>query len=218
MKKLTQTFKIILIAVFTAILVSCASTYDYTGFRESRPRSILVMPPANQSLEIAAPMTYLSTSVYPLAESGYYVIPVAISEEMFRQNGVTVAEEAHAIPFDKLHDIFGADAALYITVTRFGVSYRLTSSVTEAEANVRLVDLKTGTEIWSGKARAEDSSGAVRASGLAGLLLSTAINQAVNVLSDKSHDVGRTANYRMLTAGSTDGMLYGPYHPKFGTD
>ena len=209
----------ILIISSIIIINSCATPFDYTAFKESRPRSILVMPVANRSMDVMAPATYLSTSVYPLAESGYYVIPVALSEEMFKQNGYMVADEAHTIEYEKLYEIFHADAALYIVVTKFGISYRITASVAEAEANVRLIDLRTGLEIWSGSAYAYDNSGATSSSGsLAGMLISAAVNQAVNVLSNKAHEVGRKANRQMLTAGYQNGILYGPYHPKYGTD
>ncbi|MDR2189319.1 MAG: DUF799 domain-containing protein [Azonexus sp.] len=202
------------------LLHACAAPVaqrDYTAFRESRPRSILVLPPVNQSPEIKAPTSFLATATVPLAESGYYIIPVTLSEESFKQNGVTVAEEAHAIALDKLREVFGADAALYITITRFGTSYRLIDSVVEAAASAKLIDLKTGQELWSGQTAVvlgNNNSGG----GLVGALLSAIVNQIVNTVSDKSHDVARMANYRLLSAGSSNAILFGPYHPQFGTD
>jgi len=202
------------------LLCACAAPVtqiDTTAFRESRPRSILVMPPINQSPDVKAPMTFLATSTIPLAESGYYVIPVALSEETFKQNGVTVAEEAQAIELGKLREIFGADAALYITITRFGTSYRLISSVVEAAASAKLVDLRTSRELWSGQAfvtLGNNNSGG----GLIGALVSAVINQIANTITDKSHDAGRIANYQMLSAGHQNSILFGPYHPRYETD
>jgi len=202
------------------LLGACAAPMaqiDYTAFRENRPRSILVLPPVNQSPEIKATATFLATSIIPLAESGYYVIPVTLSEETFKQNGVTVAEEAHAIELGKLREIFGADAALYITVTRFGTSYRVLDSVTEAAATAKLVDLRTARELWSGQASValgNNNSGG----GLIGALVTAAIKQIADTVAEKSHDAGRIANYRMLSAGGNNRILFGPYHPKFGTD
>jgi hypothetical protein len=210
-------------AVMLSALLLCAcatqtAQRDYTAFRESRPRSILVMPPINQSPEVKATASFLATSTAPLAESGYYVIPVALSEETFKQNGVTVAEEAHAIELGKLREIFGADAALYITVTRFGVSYRLINSVVEATASARLVDLRTGLELWSGGAVVVLGNNNNSGGGLIGALVSAVVNQIVNTVSDKSHNAARMANYQMLSAGRQDKLLFGPYHPRFGTD
>jgi hypothetical protein len=203
------------------LLCACAATpvaqTDYTAFRESRPRSILVMPPINQSPEIGATASFLATSTVPLAESGYYVIPVTLSEETFKQNGVNVAEEAHAIELGKLREIFGADAALYIKITRFGVSYRVLNSVVEAAASAKLIDLRSGQELWSGKANVVQGSNS-GGGGLIGALVGAVINQVVNTLSDKAHDASRMANYQMFFAGYQNSILFGPYHPKFGTD
>jgi hypothetical protein len=202
------------------LLCACAAPVaqrDDTAFRDSRPRSILVMPPINQSPDVKATASFLATSTVPLAESGYYVIPVTLSQETFKQNGVTVAEEAHAIELDKLRDIFGADAALYITIVRYGTSYRVLSSVVEAAAIARLVDLKTGQELWAGRA-AVQLGGNSGGGGLVGALVSAVVNQIVNTVADRAHDAARAADYQMLSAGHQNGILFGPYHPRFGTD
>ncbi|MDR2208428.1 MAG: DUF799 domain-containing protein [Azoarcus sp.] len=202
------------------LLCACATPVaqmDYTAFRENRPRSILVLPPINQSPEVEATASFFATSTAPLAESGYYVIPVTLADEAFKQNGVTVAEEAHAIELGKLREIFGADAALYVTVTRFGTSYRILSSVVEATASAKLIDLRSGQELWSGQAVVvinNNNSGG----GLVGALVGAIVNQIVNTVSDRSHDAARMANYQMLSAGRRNSILFGPYHPMSGTD
>ena len=207
------------IVVLTAFLVLACTSFDYTAFKESRPRSILVMPPVNESVDIEAPATYISSSTLPLAESGYYVIPVVLSDTMFKENGIIAPEEAWAIDYSRLHEIYGADAALYITITRFGAQFMIIDSSVRAEAFARLVDLRTGVEIWSGKAFAEGSNN-VRSGGggLLGMLITATVNQAINSLSDKSHQVGRTATRTLLSADSRNGILYGPYHSKYMTD
>jgi hypothetical protein len=218
----SRAYRIVKILAATGIvllLFSCASTYDYTAYKESRPRSILVMPPVNLSPEVDGPAAYLATSAWPLAESGYYVIPVTLSDLLFKQNGVTVAEEAQAIDYRKLHEIFGADSAMYIKITNYGTRFILVNSVVEAEAEARLIDLRTGQELWSGTAKAEYSGGASTSGlGLLGAIATAAVNQAVNTITDKAYDVGKQANHRMLSAGRTNGILYGPYHPKYQTD
>jgi len=191
---------------------------DYTAFRDSRPRSILVMPPINISPDEKAATSFLATSTAPLAEAGYYVIPVTLSEETFRQNGMTVAEEAQNIDLGKLRQIFGADAALYMTVDRFGSSYRLIDSVVEAGASAKLIDIRTGQELWHGRTLVVHSSNQNNSGGLIGALVSAIIHQIANSLSDKSHQVAGMANYQLLSAGHWDSILYGPYHPKSGTD
>ena len=182
------------------------------------PRSILVMPPVNLSPDVKAPLTFLATSMFPLAESGYYVIPVALSDETFKQNGVTVAEEANTITHNRLREIFGADAALYITVTGFGVRYNLINSIVEARASARLVDLRNGRELWSGQASSVSGEADAFSHGFEGIvvsLLSAAVNQVVNTLADTSFTVGAQANRQLLSAGQKNGIPYGPRHPRF---
>jgi hypothetical protein len=197
---------------------------DYPAFRESSPLSILVMPPVNLSPDIKAPATFLATSTVPLAESGYYVIPVALSNETFKQNGMIVAEEAHSIDINRLREIFGADAALYITITRFGSRYQVINSALEAEASARLVDLRNGQELWSGYASITDNSinslGSIDSGeALFAALVGAAVSQIVNTVSDSSFYLGRRANYEMLSAGERRStLLYGQYHPRYGED
>jgi hypothetical protein len=190
---------------------------SYAVSGEGRPRSILVMPPVNNSPDIMAPTAFLATSTWPLAESGYYVIPVSLSSRMFRENGVTVAEDAHAIAPSRLREIFGADSALYITITRYGVRYVGIASVVEAAASARLIDLRNGLELWSGRVALSESSNNGRGNFL-DMLISAAFDQIANVLSDKAYDVGKKANHQMLSAGQKKGLFYGPYHSKYGTD
>ena len=201
------------------LLYACSSS---PGSREQinypkHPRSILVMPPVNRSVDIDAPLTFLATSAYPLSESGYYVLPVALTNETFRENGMAIAEEAHAIPHGRLHEIFGADAALYITINQYGAIYYVVTSAVVASASARLVDLRSGEELWAGRVQVADSSSPSTA-GLIGTLVEAVVNQVVNTLANRAFDVGRSANRQLLFAGGKDSILYGPYHPLFGSN
>ena len=88
----------------TTVLAGCqtaAPTRDYTAFVRAAPRSILVVPPLNKSTDLNASYGFLSTVTQPLAEHGYYVFPVAVVDEMFRQNGLPTAAEIHAVAMDR---------------------------------------------------------------------------------------------------------------------
>jgi len=207
------------------VVVSKIGNPEYDAFRENRPVSILVLPPLNNSLDVDAPNVILASSVKPLAESGYYVIPVALSMQMFAQNGIQTAFDAHAVPHRMLREIFGADAALYITITRFGSSFQLLRSVVQVEASARLVDLRSGQELWKGNIYYEEepSKTNINAGGGFGLQLLAAIGSAIidqvsNDLSNASYDVGSSAMNTFLTAERSNGILFGPYNPNYETD
>ncbi|CNC03145.1 putative lipoprotein [Yersinia frederiksenii] len=209
-------------AVMMALLLTgCAKPVqqqDYSAFKQSKPKSILVLLPQNQSPEVAASHGMLSQVTYPLAEAGYYVLPVAVVEETFKQNGMTNAGDIHAVSPAKLHKIFGADAVLYITVVQYGTSYQVITSDTRVTANAKLVDLRTGKLLWSGSATASSNEGDNSSGGVIDMLVQAAVTQISNTLTDHSHDIAGVTSTRMLTAGTPNGILYGPRSPNYGKD
>jgi len=221
-------FKVVFITAFAAsafLFVSCGTTSktgnsDYDAFRESRPLSILVLPPLNNSVEVDAPNVIQACATLPLSEAGYYVFPVAVTQQMFKQNGIQTAADAHAVSHRRLREIFGADAALYMTITKFGAQFQVLRSVVEAEVSATLVDLKTGKELWKGtvKHQEEPSKTSIQGAGLLGVVVGAVVDQAANTLSNSSYNTGRNAAAILLTADSSKGVLYGPYNPKYETD
>ena len=204
-----------------ALLGGCAApkTVDYTAYKQARPKSILVLPPLNESPEVQASYSLVSQVTYPLAEAGYYVLPIALVDETFRQNGLTTANDIQGVAPAKLHDIFGADAALYITVSEYGTRYMVISSETAVTASAKLVDLKTGTTLWTGSARASSEEGGNNSGGgLIGALITAAVKQIVNSSTDAGFPIAGVASNRLLSAGHPAGLLYGPRSPKYGTD
>jgi hypothetical protein len=207
--------------VFT-LLAACAQPVkhaDYTAFKNSRPHSILVLPPENETTDVQATNSMLSQMTMPLAEAGYYVVPVAVMDETFRQNGLTVAADIQATSPAKLREIFGADAVLYSKISQFGTVYRVLDSATVVTASAKLVDLKTGDVLWQGSASANSNEGNnYGGGGLIGMLVIAAVKQIANSVADKSHDIAGVTSYRLLHAGPPNGLLYGPRSPKSGTD
>ncbi|MGY2292725.1 DUF799 domain-containing protein [Pseudomonas sp. SDO528_S397] len=203
-----------------ALLGGCAApkTVDYTAYKQARPKSILVMPPINQSPEVQASYSLVSQVTLPLAEAGYYVMPIALVDETFRQNGLTTPTDIQAVPTAKLHDIFGADAGLYITVTEYGTQYKLIASDTAVTATAKLVDLRTGTTLWTGAARASSEEGRSNSGGLIGALITAAVKQIINSSTDAAYPIAGITSSRLLSAGQKTGLLYGPRSPKYGTD
>ncbi|MGN4936204.1 DUF799 domain-containing protein [Aeromonas rivipollensis] len=204
----------------TLLLSGCAKGpgYDYGNFKESRPTSILVLPPVNHSPDIKAGASLQSQITYPLAESGYYVLPVAVTNETFRQNGVTEPTDIHALPIKKLHEIYGADTALYLDIKDYGTSYLVISSETVVTASARLVDLRTGKLLWEGSASASSAEQQSNSGGgLIGMLVVAVVNQIANTITDKSHEIAGITSVRLLSADMPNGILHGPYSPKSQT-
>jgi hypothetical protein len=216
-KKFLKLAAVLAPAVFA---VGCAThkaqPYDYRAFEASNPHSILVLPPLNNSPEVGATESVYSTVTYPLAEAGYYVMPVSLVNETFKQNGLTTAADIQAVAPEKLREIFGADAALYITVDKYGSSYNVLSSVTMVSATAKLVDLKTKALLWDGKASVVDNGNqGNNGGGLVGMLVQAAVTQIVNSSTNRSHEVAAQTNALMLSAGGPRSILYGPRSPNY---
>lgn len=200
----------------TALLLGgCQTTkpYDYTNFREHPPRSILVLPPLNESTVVEGTYSYLSTVTQPLAERGYYVFPVAVVDQFLKANGMPTPGEMHQVPLRKVAEITGADAVMFLTIKQYGSKFKLVASVTTVEVVARLVDTRTGILIWEGKGLAQQNSSGSTGSFL-GNLIANALLQAINNKKDEAHTVGRLANNNMFLPENT-GLPYGPYSPKY---
>ena len=202
-------------ALLSGGCVNPPKAYDYTAFRQARPATLLVLPPLNESTDVKATAGVWSHATLPLAEAGYYVLPVALVDETFRQNGVTVAQDAHAIAHEKLRDYFGADAALYLRVTRYGTSYAVVASETRVEVHARLVDLRSGQLLWDGRAFAT-SANQQSQGGLAALLIGALVNQIVGTATDAAYNYAGVATTRLLGAPRFNGVLPGPRSPDYG--
>ncbi len=218
---MTQRFlKLFTAAGLVMLMAGCAAptkNVDYSAFKASKPRSIVVLPPLNKSLEVGATYGMLSQVTVPLAEAGYYVLPVTLVNETFQQNGLTVASDIHDVPVAKLRDIFSADAALYITITQYGTKYMVFDSVSTVAANARLVDLRSGQTLWTGQASASSNEGNNNSGGLVSMLLTAVVKQIINSSTDRSYGIAGTTSFRLLSA-QPGGILYGPRSPSYGTD
>jgi hypothetical protein len=212
-----RSFAYIGLALVLAFLTGCAAPKDYTAFRQHAPRSVLVLPPLNESLDMKATYGVLSTVTRPLSEMGYYVFPVAVIDQFLKENGLPTAGEMHQIPLNKIHDIIGADAVLYMSVEEYGTKYSILDSSTIVRLNARLVDVQTGNLLWNGHVDVRVSSSQNSGGGLVGMLVSATVNQVVASSTDQAHGVAAQANTQLLTTRGA-GLLYGPYNQKFGTD
>ena len=202
-----------------AMLCSCASNkpYDYSNFRAHPPRSIVVLPPINESTDVRGTYGYLSTATRPIAEKGFYVFPVAEVDEMMKENGLPTAGEMQQVSPAKLREIIGADAVLYITLKQYGTKYELISSTTYVTANAKLVDTASGVTIWDGKVDVAQNSGASSSGNpiadLVADLVVAAVNQVIASSADHAHDVSHLANAQLFM-DKDKGLLSGPYVPQ----
>ena len=176
-----------------------------------------MLPPVNESPDINATTSFLAQATLPLAESGYYVVPVGVMMEAFRQNGLTLPNEIQDVAPGKLREIFGSDAALYIRITKYGTQFTVLNSVVQVAASAKLVDLRSGQTLWTGSAFATNQNNN-NSGGLIGALVGAVVKQIVNSTTDAAHPVAGLAANQLLRARPNGGILFGPRSPRYGQD
>ncbi|MEO8445100.1 MAG: GNA1162 family protein [Gammaproteobacteria bacterium] len=203
------------LVVLALALTGCVTSqpYDYSAYRLHPPRSILVVPPLNESTTVEGTYGYLSTVSRPLAELGYYVFPVAVVDQFFKENGLPTAGEMHQVPLNKLVELTGADAVLFPTLIEYGSKFQLVSTTAIVRVKASLVDTRTGTLLWEGTGMAQQGSNG--SGSLLADLVAAAVTQAINTGTDAAHNVSRAANANLFYAPGR-GLPYGPYSPKSG--
>ena len=218
MKNSLKFIAVALLAIFfTGCSVKEPEPYDYSAFLQKKPHSILVLMPTNDSTDVTGSAAVLANAVAPLSEVGYYVFPVALVNDTFKQNGITEPSEIAAVPLNKLDKIFHADSVLYINIKDYGTSYAVISSSTKVVLEAKLIDIKSGAKLWEGTATAiEDSSSGQ--SSLLGMLVSAVISQVANTISDKSYDLAAMADAYLFSSNCHNCILYGPYSTHYGKD
>lgn len=202
--------KFLLFAALAFILGACESTEQHRRYAPEvePPLSILILPPINNSNDQRATYSYLSTVSEPISEAGYYVLPVAVIDAYLKANGVPNPYEMHQVSLEKLHEILGMDAVLYITIDRYGQEYSVLSSTTVVSAHAELVLVENGQKIWNGEASARRSSDS--GNSLTESLINAVITQVVKANKDHAYPLTREANWKMLRGykGLPDGPRY----------
>jgi hypothetical protein len=181
---------------------------DFTAFNTAAPRSILVVPAVNKTLDVDAPNYLLSTLTVPLAEKGFYVFPVNTAKTVLEQEGLYEGEQIQNQPPESLARMFGADSVLYVTINRWDAQYMVLSTVVTVELDYRMV-AKDGTEIWRTQQRMQYSPQQQSSSGIAGLIVS-AISAAITRAAPNYMPLAQQANQQVFVLGPA-AIPNGPY-------
>jgi len=209
--------------VCIALLSGCAQTarrseYDYSTFRAEDPKSILVIPAINRSVQIDAPDLFLSTISRPVAERGYYVFPVHMVKRILEDDGLADADMVHQQDTVRLASLVGADAVLYVVIEQWSAKYVVFSTTVTVEISYVLKSGKTGQELWSSKvAKAYNTDQGNSSGNPLADLIAGAIVAAIEKANPNYIPLTKQAN-----ADATNrphfGLPAGPYHGLYNED
>ena len=204
------------LVTFFAGCVGSPPRYDYTQFRTEGPRSILVVPVINKSVDVNAPDYFLATIATPLAERGYYVFPVNMVKSVLADDGLSDANLVHAGDPHRLGELFGADAVMYISIERWDAKYVVLATTVTVDLNYALKSTHTGEILWKTHQSVVYQPQQSSAGGLAGLL-ADAIAAAITKAAPNYMPLARQANGGAINLKGT-GLPAGPYDGMFGKD
>ena len=179
--------------------------YDFTDFNRAPPRSILIIPVANRSLDVDASNYVLSTLTVPLAELGYYVFPVNTVKIVLEQEGLYEPEQVRKLEPARLASMFGADAVLFITINRWDAQYVVISTTVTVEMDY-LMTGRDGGVIWKTTKRMQYSPQQQQNQGLIGMLVNAAMARAA----PNYMPLARQANNQVFVIDTTR-LPPGPY-------
>jgi hypothetical protein len=204
---------IILLILSSTLLFSCAkndsdlrkSFYEkYSEDEIKDHKSILVLPAANDAVNIDAPYYFLSTISYPIAEKGYYVFPVNLVNRLLEDEGLSDPHMLNKSSPFKIAKKFGADAILYTTIEDWDAKYMGFATIITASLKYTLKSGKTGKIIWSTSQTVKYNSteGLENSDGI-GLVIALIFNAAASkAMSDNVHyGLVKEANITALQTG-----------------
>jgi hypothetical protein len=210
----------LILGLLAAALNGCAAPArtDYRPFVRHMPRSILVLPPINNTANVRASDAFLATVSQPLADCGYYVYPIAVVDRLFKDNGVPTPGDMHSISLAKIDEIIGPDAVMYITIKTWTTTYIVVDSSTIVHLSYKLVDTKTGQALWERDGEFRQSSSAGQSDIFAAMIAAgiQAIGSAASE-GKAERDVAVMANFTTFN-DPQHGLLRGPRSPKFTAD
>jgi hypothetical protein len=203
----------------SGLLSGCAKAppgASYAKFVAANPRSILIVPVANKSVNVDAPAYFLSTIPVPVAERGYYVFPVNAVKRVLEDDGLSDAFLVHQADPMRLAGLFGADAVLYVTIERWDAQYAVISTTVTVEFDYVMKDGKTGDTIWTTHQKMAYSPSSGGGGGL-GSLVAAVVNAAIEKASPSYMPLARQANDAAVEYPGP-GFPAGPYRAEYRRD
>jgi len=185
----------------------------YPLMYEEKPLSLVVLPPINQSTAAEARDYYSTTIAEPLALRGYYVFPLEVVTAMLEHEGVYDSESILNFPPQKLKEYFGADAAMFIVISKWDTSYYVIGGKVKVSIAYMVKSTTSGETIWKYNDTLEvDTSGKNRGGGLGGLVLA-AVETAVKTAMTDYVPIAQRLNNQVLQS-----IPLGKYHTLHGQD
>lgn len=200
--------------VLTLQIVGCvAPTFltkgeAYPNMYQEGTNSIVVVPAVNRSTAADAPQLYSTTIAQPLAEAGYYVMPIPLVEMMLAYEGVSEGEQLRNVDVAKFKTMFGADSVLFVTINQWDTNYYVTGGNVTVGADFELISTTSKQILWTYR-----NVVVINTSGNSGNLIADIISTAITTAMVDYVPVAHQVNQSVIAT-----LPVGKYHSRFGLD
>ncbi len=182
---------------------------------QEQPLTILVLPPMNETTAADAKEYYATTIAEPLSLQGFYVLPIEVTSDILKNQGLYDAELLVGVPLHRFREYFGADAVLFTTIKKWDTYYAVIASSLTVSVYMVLKSTKSDQVLWdyTGTVAVDLSGGNTgTGGGLAGLIAKAVVTAVSTAMADYV-PAARNANYVALT-----NVAFGKYHTSYNTD
>jgi hypothetical protein len=209
----------LIVLVASLLLGGCATPMVSKGDKfplmyKEKPLAIFVLPPINSTTAVDAKEYYSTAISQPLAFAGFYVIPIQITNELLKSQGIYDTETIVNQPLNRFYEFFGADAVLFTRIIKWDKSYMVFASNLTVTIDAQLKSTKSNLILWeySGTIVA-DLSGQSNSGNPLVDLIAKAIVTGVNTAAADYVPYAQQATTQLLQS-----VPFGKYHIRSGQD
>lgn len=194
--------------------VTATKAIKFPLMYQEKPLTIFVLPPINSTTAADAKEYYTTAIPQPLAFAGFYVLPMELTGEMLKGQGLYDTELIINQPLERFGEYFGADAVLFTRIKKWDKVYAVLAANLTVTIDAQLKSTKTNRVLWeySGTIVA-DLSGQSNSGNPLVDLIAKAIVTGIN---------SATADYVPYAQLATTQLLqtvpFGKYHNRSGQD
>jgi hypothetical protein len=181
---------------------------------QERPLTVFVLPPINSTTAVDAKEYYSTAIPQPLAFAGFYVLPMELTGEMLKGQGLYDTELIINQPLDRFYEFFGADAVLFTRIRKWDKKYAVLAANLTVTIDAQLKSTRSNQILWeySGTIVA-DLSGQ---SNTGNPLVDLAVKALVTGINTAAADY--VPHAQLATTQLLQTVPFGKYHNRSGQD
>lgn len=218
--RFTRTLALAAVACGSLAVSACVTgptPKNYAAMRAENPRSVLVVPALNATVDVDAADYFVSTISRPIAERGYYVFPAHMVKRLLDDEGLSDAGLVHQADASRFAPLFGCDTVMFVEILRWDSQYIVISTSTNVEFQYTLKSCRTGATLWSNTQAMTYSPQTSNSGNPLADLIVMAIQAAVEKAKPNYIPLTQQANL-MATHTVGQGLPAGPYAPQHNQD